>query len=99
MEKKQIVIYSGIALLGLGAMVATVLVLRSRSMESSGENLSAIPLAKPSAGSATARPMGQGQNLETGVRPYTPLESLPVQRGWQEGDPPLTMPDWPAAIE
>jgi hypothetical protein len=99
MEKKQIAIYSGITLLGVAAMVATVLILRARSVESLDGDRSTMPLAKPAAGSAGAPQAGQGQSRETGVRPYTPLESLPVQRGWQEGDPPLTVGEWPAALE
>ncbi len=97
MEKKQIIIYSGILVLGLGAMVGTVLYLRSRNAPAPDSGvLVNQPTAKP-AGSANVTPNITNTADKTGVRPYKKIESYPVQRGWQQGDPPIVIPKWPTA--
>ncbi len=95
MEKKQILIYAGIGAASLGLVVGTVLFLRSRSApQAESETLVTQPAGKPAV--QTGKTGVQPAKIP-GVRPYTPIESLPVKESWKPGDPPIKIPDQPAA--
>ncbi len=75
MEKKNILIYSGIVVAGLGAMVAMVLFLRSRSAPPAETEA----LAKPATQAATGKALPPPQQ-SAGVRKYEPLDQVPTAK-------------------
>ncbi|MBI5654779.1 hypothetical protein HZC53_03965 [Candidatus Uhrbacteria bacterium] len=95
MEKKQILIYSGILVIGIGAMIVTILFLRSRSAP--------IPDSGLAVTMPTARPIVTGTAGKTStstsakIRPYTKIEDVPFKQAWKKGDPPIPIPIEPTA--
>jgi len=74
MEKKNILIYSGIVILGLGLMVGFILFLRNRNAPPP-DNLTLVePAAQPTA-SKQSLPPPPVQNV--GVRKFQPLDQVP----------------------
>lgn len=71
MEKKSLIIYSAIVLLGLGAMLAVVLILRSRNAPLAETEALAKPAASP-AGSVLPAPKQPAE-----VRKYQSLDEVP----------------------
>jgi len=96
MEKKQILIFAGIGVVGLGLVVGTVLFLRSRNAPIQDSDQLAAP---PKAQKATGGKAGALPAREAGVRPFTPIESLPVKESWKQGDPPIKIPIQPTSDE
>lgn len=97
MEKKQIIIYASIAVLGFGLVIGTALYLRARNAPTTDLGL-ALTGGKP-ANNAQVKPSATTNNSAKslqGVRPFKPIESYPKLRGWQQGvDPPLKPVIWP----
>lgn len=79
MERKTIILYALIVILGLGLMVGVVLVLRARN----------APSEVPLGGTGTPA-TGAGTDLKNPVRPFTPIDQIPVEPPWKEGDPIAT---------
>lgn len=96
MEKKQILIYSGILVVGIGAMIATVLFLRSRSAPIADSGLIvATPTTRPITSTGSAGKTSTTTSAK--IRPYTKIEDAPHLQAWKTGDPPIPIPIAPTA--
>lgn len=98
MEKKQLIMYSVISALGFGLVIGTVLLLRSRNAPTDNLEALANPVASKPAqtGAGANKPAVKD---DKGIRPFKPIESYTIQRGWKEGDPPIPAVNWPTDKE
>ncbi|MFZ2803969.1 MAG: hypothetical protein WA001_01980 [Patescibacteria group bacterium] len=84
MEKKSLLIYGGIVVVGIGLMVGLVLFLRARN----------APPTLPTAITNTNGTVPTSAVPKKGtVHPYVPIDQAPVAPVWQTGDPdvPITV--------
>lgn len=83
MEKKTLIFYIAIVIVGLGTMVGLVLFLRSRNAP---VDTAAVLQNRPSVTAPQAQNL-PGQQVSGKVRYATPLDKTPIAEPYKPGDP------------